>query len=226
MGDKGEEHMKIRLKLILITILPMLISGLAIGIFSMVLAKNYLNHEQETILKTAVEGYSDDVNAFKELDIDITVFKGDTRTESSIKGVTGTKASEKVIEAVLNGKEDYFDTDVDVNGTAYYGYYIPVNGGMLFAGKPQTMVQKNLNSMTTYVLLICIAFLAVFGLMGFITAKNMAKQIQTLSKSIKGISDGDLSVRNHILDSKSKDEISETNRAAKHMRRCLSPQGN
>lgn len=214
--------MKIRLKLILMIVLPMLISGLAIGFFSIQLARNYLNNEQKTILKTAITGYSGDVNAYKDLEIDITVFKGDTRSESSISGVTGTKASEQVIEAVLNGKEEYFDTNVDVNGTAYYGYYIPSSGGMLFAGKPQTVVEKNLNSMSLYVLLICIGLLAAFGIIGFFMAKNMAKQIHAISKSMTGIAEGNLSVQSYLVESKSKDELGESSRAAKYMSEKLS----
>lgn len=214
--------MKIRLKLILMIVLPMLISGLAIEFFAIHMARNYLNNEQETILKTAITGYSGDVNAYQDLDIDITVFKGDTRAESSIKGVTGTKASEKVIEAVLNGKKEYFDTNVDVNGTAYYGYYIPSSGGMLFAGKPQTVVEKSLNSMSLYVFLICIGLLAVFGIIGFFMARQMARQIHLISKSITGIAEGNLSVQNHLVESKSRDELGETNRAAKYMSEKLS----
>lgn len=214
--------MKIRLKLILMIVMPMLISGLAIEILSTQLAKNYLNNEQETILKTAIEGYSGDVNAYQELDIDITVFKGDTRAESSIKNAVGTKASQKVIDVVLNGKEEYFDTNIDVNGTAYYGYYMPTSGGMLFAGKPQTVVAKNLNSMSLYVLIICIALLAVFGIIGFLAAGNMAKQIQAVSKSIKSIAEGDLSVGTHLLINKSKDELGDTSKAAKQMSEKLS----
>lgn len=214
--------MKIRLKLTLMIVMPMLISGLAIGILATQLARNYLNNEQKTILKTAIKGYSNDVNAYQDLDIDITVFKGDTRAESSIKNAVGTKASEKVIDAVLNGKEEYFDTNVDVNGTAYYGYYMPVNGGMLFAGKPQTVVQENLNSMTLYVFVICIILLAVFGIIGFLTAGNMAKQIQAVSKSIKSISEGDLSIGAYFLPNKSKDELGDTSRAAKQMADKLS----
>ncbi len=214
--------MKIRLKLILMIIMPMLICGLAIGILSTQLARNYLNNEQKTILKTAIEGYSGDVNAYQELDIDITVFKGDTRAKSSIKNAVGTKASDKVIKAVLNEKKEYFDTNVDVNGTAYYGYYMTISDGMLFAGKPQTVVEKNLNSMSLYVLIICIVLLAVFGIIGFLTAGNMAKQIRAVSKSIKGIAEGDLSVGTHLLPKKSKDELGDTNRAAKQMSEKLS----
>lgn len=214
--------MKIRLKLTIMIVMPLLISGLAIGIFSIQMARKYLNSEQETILRTAIKGYSGDVNAYKDLEIDITVFKNDTRSESSIKNVVGTKASEKVIEAVLNGKEDYFDTNVDVNGTAYYGYYIPTSGGMLFAGKPQTVVAKDLNTMSMFVLAICIVLLAVFGVIGFLSAGKMAKQIQAVSESMKGIAEGDLSIGSRLAASRAKDELGDTNRAAKQMSEKLS----
>ena len=89
-------NMKIKLKMVLMAIVPMLISGIIITFAALSLSRSALNDEQETILRVALEGYSGNVNAFQDQEVDITVFEGDTRVESSIEGVVGTKASDKV----------------------------------------------------------------------------------------------------------------------------------
>lgn len=136
-GHRRLRTMKMKWKLVGMVLLPMVIASILIAGISMVLVQNFLDTEQASTLKVALEGYSEDVNAFQDQDVDITVFEGDTRTKSSIQGVEGTKASDEVIKVVLEEGKEFFDTDVDVHGTAYYGYYIPTENGMLFAGKPR-----------------------------------------------------------------------------------------
>lgn len=209
--------MKIKSKLVSMVLLPMIICSLVIGFISVFLAERYLNAEQETILKVALEGFDGDVNAYQDQDIDITVFEGATRAESSIDGVLGTKASSKVIDEVLNNRKTYFDTDVDVNGTSYYGYYVPTEKGMLFAGKPQNVVNESMNKMVGYIALVGLAFTVIFGVSGFFIARYMANQITNASINIKSVADGDLSLDSTIIISDSKDEINEINKSTKHM---------
>lgn len=209
--------MKIKSKLVLMMVLPMLISSIAVGTVAMILSQQYLNEEQATILKVALEGYNGDVTAFKKQDVDITVFEGDTRVESSIDGVEGTKASDIVIKEVLGEGKEYFDTNVDVHGTAYYGYYIPTDEGMLFAGKPQTIVAGNMGSMRMYVCLISGVFIILSGIGGYFIARHMAKQIQIATVNLVSIAGGNLAIEKEAHISKSKDEINEINKSTKHM---------
>ncbi|MBQ6814652.1 MAG: methyl-accepting chemotaxis protein [Lachnospiraceae bacterium] len=207
--------MKIKSKLTLMIIIPVIICSIAIGLVSIIQAESYLDAEQKTILQVALEGYTDNVNAFKAQDVDITVFKGDTRAESSINGVVGTKASDVVIEEVIKGGNDYFDTNVDVQGTPYYGYYIPTADGMLFAGKPQSVVMGNMNNMVMAVLLMDVIFVVIFGIVGFVVARHMAIRIQKVSNVIESVAAGQLNVS---LDIKpSKDEIGDICNATKLM---------
>ncbi|MBQ4523276.1 MAG: methyl-accepting chemotaxis protein [Lachnospiraceae bacterium] len=214
--------MKIKSKLAGMVLIPMIVCSLVIGFVSIAEAEKYLDEEQKTILQVALEGFQDDVNAFQEQDVDITVFEGDTRVLSSIEGVEGTKASDIVIEKVINGQEEYFDTNVDVHGVPYYGYYIPTDDGMLFAGKPQKVVRDSMNKMEGYIVAIGVAFVALFGIIGFLIAGRMAKQIRSASKNIKEVADGNLALENVIAVTKSKDEINEMNKSTKHMVQELS----
>ena len=81
-----------------------------------------MNVRVEETLRTELHGFHCSTSYLKDKgeNIDITVFQGDTRIDSSIEGAVGTKASEEVISHVLNGKNAYFDTDISVNGVAYY----------------------------------------------------------------------------------------------------------
>ena len=214
--------MKIKSKLVGMILVPVILCSLVIGVVSVYQAEKNLKEEQKVILQVALEGFHDDVNAFQEQDVDITVFEGDTRVLSSVEGVEGTKASDMVIETVIDGGEEYFDTNVDVQGVPYYGYYIPTEGGMLFAGKPQKVVNDNMNKMAGVIVMFGVGFTALFGVAGFILARNMAKQIQAASKNIKEVADGNLTIEDAIVVSKSKDEINEMNKSTKHMVQELS----
>ena len=59
-----------------------------------------MNIRVEETLRAAVYGFHGDTNYLREQgeNIDITVFEGDTRVESSIAGAVGTKAGAEVIE--------------------------------------------------------------------------------------------------------------------------------
>ncbi len=207
--------MKIKGKLVMMVLIPMVICSLIIGLVSKLLAEQYLNNAQETMLKVALEGYNGDVSAFSNQDIDITVFEGDTRIESSIEGAVGTKASDVVIREVIDARKEYFDTNVNVNGMPYYGYYVPTEGGMLFAGKPQEVVQKSMNEMTGYILGVGVLFSCIFGLFGFFVARQMANRIQVVTEGIKHIAAGNLSGNGVKTGKSGKDEIGEINTATK-----------
>ena len=99
-------NMKMRNKLVLIELVSLLLLAIVVGISNLKITIDETNIRIEETLKIAIEGYTDDVNYLRDEDedIDITVFEGDTRTESSIAGVVGTKASDEVINTVLNKK--------------------------------------------------------------------------------------------------------------------------
>ena len=81
-----------------------------------------------------------------ETGTEVTVFFGDTRYMTSVmnegKRAIGTQATEKVVEEVLNKGNDYTADHVNVAGSDFYVYYVPMYQegtttpcGMVFAGK-------------------------------------------------------------------------------------------
>lgn len=115
--------MKFKGKLVLLQVCALIMLSTILVIVSIVLLNKEMSERIEETLRTAVEGYTDNVSYLKDSgsDIEITAFEGDTRVESSIDGVIGTKAADDVIKEVLNGGKTYFVTDIVVGGEKFMG---------------------------------------------------------------------------------------------------------
>ncbi|MBR1873485.1 MAG: methyl-accepting chemotaxis protein [Eubacterium sp.] len=153
-----------------------------------------------------------------DTDLQVTVFYGDTRYATSIKDESGnraigTQASPEVVDAVVGKGEDYSTEKLDIMGTNYYAYYIPIvnstgeNVGMYFAGKPSESVDKAINTKLTAMIAISIAMLLISAIVSFIAARAIAKVISNVQSLISDVAHGDLDV--HIPDKfqKRKDEL-------------------
>ncbi len=201
--------MNIKLKLIALEMLSLFALSVILISGSLILSVGEVNVRVEETLRTAVHGFHGSTSYLKDKgeNIDITVFQGDTRIDSSIEGAVGTKASEEVISHVLNGKNAYFDTDISVNGVAYYGYYIPTDTGMLFAGKPKDIVDKFIRS-TLYLLIgIGAAAYAVCAVIAGFFSSSISRRIHTAARQLEVLADGDLSRKLPQTKPDSKDEV-------------------
>lgn len=205
-------------KLMALTMIPLVILCISVTVCSMKLADRALIQANETQLKAAVKGHTGediDVNAYKELDIDFTVFEGDTRVESSIEGVVGTKASPEVVEAVLEQGQDYFSEDADVNGKGYFAYYIPTERGMLFAGKPHDLVIHNLRTLGLAIGLFGAAILAVACVICYVIVSRISRTIIRVSDTINLVANGDLTGSTEPM--RGFDEVAKMDRSVKQM---------
>lgn len=207
--------MKLKQKLLMMVMIPIILLGVGIGVISSFIAGDDLVESTEVQLKIACEGYVDDLYAFKDMDIDITVFEGDTRVASSIEGVVGTQASAEVVKTTLQNKEPYFSRNVDVQGAAYYGYYTPTEDGMLFAGKPQADVKSSLDSLMYAIMMFSIVCMIILGVIAFFIAGRIAKSIIRVSETVGLVADGDLTCE--VSERKGRDEISAMNNSVKAM---------
>ena len=163
-----------------------------------------------------------DIDEIKEeTGIDVTVFYGDTRYVTSVKQdgerVLGTKASDVVIDKVLNKGEEYFASNVDVLDEKYYAYYIPIYNqddaekpvGMIFAGKSQSKVKSEIMSFIGAILLVMV-FVVLAGVVCiFLVTKKISTRLKSGVSVLEKISDGDLLHDFTDNDNKGKDETSE-----------------
>ena len=187
-GNAKEKMKKtgLALKLMLMSLLPVIVLGVFLTVYTVNLLKSSMQSEIQDGLKstaialasayTAIPGdfATDDngnvmkgdtvitgdyamVDYIKELaDVEATFFYQDTRTVTSLKNGSernvGTKASDKVIEEVLEKGNDFFDTDLQIGDEKYYAYYVPVKNsdgsivGMSFTGKSQSDVSQLIRS--------------------------------------------------------------------------------
>ena len=182
--------MNLRKRLILGSLSSMLIITIVL-IFSGLYIMSYvidLRIEQQLI--TAINGFNNNVNYLHDVGqhIDITVFEGDTRVDSSISGVVGTKASDEVIREVLIGGKNYYQKRVDIGGSEYSSYYVPTENGMLFAGMPLSDINHLkkavfgvLCGFASVIILLCTSIPIVF-------ANNISKCVVKVTNVINELS--------------------------------------
>ena len=148
--------------------------------------------------------FIDDIAA--KTGIEITFFYNDTRLVTSLKDadgkrILGSKAGDFLVENVLKDGNEVFTNRVLVDGTFYFGYYVPVHQnnsdeiiGMVFAGMPVKEIYASLNLITMIftVAILVILVIAVIGCL--LVSRGIAKSIQSSMDVVKQISEGNLNV--------------------------------
>ena len=112
-------------------------------------------------------------------EVHMTIFYGDTRYLTTIKDsggnrIVGTKASDAVIDTVLNQGGNYISEGVDIQGVKYFATYEPLkNGeeivGILFIGLEQSKIQEVINGLIVHLVVVG-SIIAVVLLAFIITA--------------------------------------------------------
>ena len=161
-------------------------------------------------------------------DTDITVFYGNTRYMTSIldaqgNRAIGTTASEEVTGKVLDGQQEYFSSDANVNGAAYFGYYIPImeNGnsvGMVFAGMPQADAKAQINKIISLIAGIMVLFVFLFSASTILVVKSMAKGLICGTSVLEQVATGKLNVELNSKFAERKDEIGQISRAVQKLK--------
>lgn len=161
-------------------------------------------------------------------DTDITVFYGNTRYMTSIldaqgNRAIGTTASEEVARKVLDGQQEYFSSDANVNGAAYFGYYIPIieNGnsvGMVFAGMPQADAKAQINKIISLIAGIMVLFVFLFSASTILVVKSMAKGLIRGASALEQVATGKLNVELNSKFAERKDEIGQISRAVQKLK--------
>lgn len=164
-------------------------------------------------------------------DTDITVFYGNIRYMTSIldaqgNRAIGTTASEEVARKVLDGQQEYFSSDANVNGAAYFGYYIPIieNGnsvGMVFAGMPQADAKAQINKIISLIAGIMVLFVFLFSASTLLVVKSMAKGLIRGASALEQVATGKLNVELNSKFAERKDEIGQISRAVQKLKQEL-----
>lgn len=165
----------------------------------------------------------------KQSEADVTLFYGDTRRATSLvnektgQRIIGTKASEEVIDTVINKKEEYSSTDVVINEKDYYAYYIPLKNsdgsviGMAFAGKPCEDIDATIIKQITGIVGMTLILLVLAAVIVFLVANRIGKAVRKAEDLLGNLSEGDLSVSIDERLLKRNDELGLMARALKEL---------
>lgn len=157
---------------------------------------NYNVSENVDIIDSFVEGSS----------ADVTLFYGDTRRATSLRDkdtgerILGTKASDAVIQTVINEGKNYETDNVTINGETYYAFYMPAVDstgkcvGMVFAGQPATEANAKINRSSMMILGIAALILIIALLVCIKIASAIARVIVQTETLLSSLAEGDLNL--------------------------------
>lgn len=160
---------------------------------------------------------------------ELTVFAGDTRVTTTLvdasgNRIVGTKASDDIVQRVLNKGESVFVQDIKINGSDYCAYYMPITQpdsneivGMLFVGKPKADFMADISRVTTMVIVLTLITAALAFVIEFLLANRITKAIVHTSSQVKKVADGVLSYEEDAAVTKRADEIGDMANATKNV---------
>lgn len=171
-----------------------------------------------------------------EAEIDVTIFYGDTRRATTVrsadgKRVLGTKAGQKVIDMVLNGGQEYFAENVDVEGEPYFAFYLPyyanrdtskAPAGMIFAGMRQADVEAEIGQVMMLIVGASVMLTVLCAVIGFVMTGRITKRIASSMSVVQAVAEGDLTVEIPEADTRAKDEVGDIARAVAQLQTHLS----
>ena len=247
--------MKMKAKLLLIVLLPLIVMGIVTVIVSNSRISNVVTDNIENGLRAAAVSVRDTIqnaddgafsvdasgalykgtynitehveiadNIQEATDMDITVFYGDTRYMTSIckedgSRQVGTQASEVVTEEVLKKGNDYFARNVDVQGQAYFGYYVPIAAedgtieGMVFAGMPQSEARAEIMKIITLLIGIILAMGLICCVTVAIVVTNLTNALHKGTDALEEVAEGRLNAELDERITKRRDEIGHISRS-------------
>jgi len=177
---------------------------------------SYNISQSETLVDTIKE----------ESGMDVTFFYGADRIMTSAKDkdgnrLLGSPAGDKIKKKVLEQGKEYFSDNISMDGTIYYGYYVPVfqEGtkdspiGMVFAGEEkQKTFQSVIRIINTIVAMVVIIMIVCSIAVG-ISANSITKALNRSIDEVLQVSSGNLNVVQDPKLLRRKDEIGNLSRA-------------
>ena len=168
-------------------------------------------------------------------EVHMTIFYGDTRYLTTIKDsggnrIVGTKASDAVIDTVLNQGENYISEGVDIQGVKYFATYEPLKNreeivGILLIGLEQRKIQEVINGLIVHMVVVGSIIAVVLLAITFVVCLMLVKSIQIVANDLRTLTDGNLNIDCHVKKINKNDEIDGladcTNKLAERLREVV-----
>ncbi len=205
--------------LLLIGFIPLLASGILLGIVTAATISSHLEEATYEKLKVASDGvrkyyewdivnaggpaYEHDyIDSLKADDIELTLFMGNTRFITSALKPDGTRNENtemdpKIWEAVKAGN-DYNADGVVIGGKEYYVYYMPVRDGSgaivgaSWAGEPEADVKAMIRNSILLVIILLLVGVVFSGVIIFIISKKVIDSLHAATEELDLLTSGDL----------------------------------
>lgn len=169
-----------------------------------------------------------------EAGMDVTFFYGEKRIMTSAVDangdrILGSPAGDTVVSKVLKGGEEFFSDNISIDGTIFYGYYVPVYQkgdtsapiGMVFAGinKEETLasVMRIIYSIIAIVIIVMVFCAVVVSLI----ANSMTKALKKSIENVQQVSAGNLELKFDKSLMKREDEVGDLTRAIRNLQKEL-----
>ncbi len=162
------------------------------------------NEEKGDTIAEELTAQFDDLK--KKTNLEYTLFIGDTRILTTVikNGTTeravGTKASDAVVAAVLNGGQNYLAENITIEGAKYYGYYVPMKNsdgsivGMIFVGTKASVVTDALRSAMILMGSIALVILIVVLILAIYVERRVEHVMDSLTNTLQEVGKGNLTV--------------------------------
>lgn len=164
----------------------------------------------------------------QERDVELSVFYGDTRVLTTLKDSSGkreinTKMSKEVYDTLQTGK-DYYASDLQLFGTPYSGYYVPLYQpgsdkvvGSIFCGRSQEEVNEALrNTIISMMIPMLLVFVIAIAIGMFIVTR-IVKHLDGAVDNLGTLSNGMLNLEMKKDLVVRKDEVGDIARAIQRL---------
>lgn len=175
------------------------------------------------------------VDSIKERSgMEVTFFYGAERimtsaVDSDGERILGSPAGDKVVEEVLNKGNSYFSNNVFIDGTIYYGYYVPVYEsegdsvpvGMVFAGVNKRETLADAMSIILMLIVVVVVVMLVCMAVGVFVSASISRGLKRSIANVQAVSDGRLNVVFDKASRTKKDEIGDLTRSIENLQTAL-----
>ncbi len=164
--------------------------------------------------------------------IDFTVFYLDIRMLSTLKNTDGssvllTVVNQSVSDAVINGKQDQYYNNIDINGVKYFACYKPLYNtdgsvaGMVFAGKPTEEIEKESMRSLIWIPVITIVMIVIASWISTFPSRELVNAIKKERKFLDEIAKGNLNAEIDASIVKRNDELGEMGRFSRSVQKFI-----